>query len=29
MRSVDFEENELIVMAIFAEKTKKETIETL
>lgn len=29
MKQVDFEENELIVMAIFAEKTKKETIETL
>ena len=29
MRPVDFEENELIVMAIFAEKTRNETIETL
>lgn len=29
MKPVDFEENELIVMAIFAEKTKQETIETL
>lgn len=29
MKPVDFDENELIVMAIFAEKTKQETIETL
>ena len=29
MKPIDFDENELIVMAIFAEKTKQETIETL
>jgi len=29
MRSVEFDENELMLMAIFAEKTKQETIDTL
>lgn len=29
MRSVEFDENELMLMAIFAEKTKQETINTL
>ena len=29
MRSVEFDENELMLMAILAEKTKQETIDTL
>lgn len=29
MRPVEFDENELMLMAIFAEKTKQETIDTL
>lgn len=29
MKPVEFDENELVVMAIFAEKTKQETITTL
>ena len=29
MRTVEFDENELMLMAIFAEKTKQETIDTL
>lgn len=29
MRLVEFDENELMLMAIFAEKTKQETINTL
>ena len=29
MRPVEFDENELMLMAIFAEKTKQETINTL
>lgn len=29
MRLVEFDENELMLMAIFAEKTKQETIDTL
>ena len=29
MRSAKFDENELMLMAIFAEKTKQETIDTL
>ena len=29
MRSVEFDENELMLMVIFAEKTKQETIDTL
>ena len=29
MRRVEFDENELMLMAIFAEKTKQETIDTL
>ena len=29
MRAVEFDENELMLMAIFAEKTKQETIDTL
>ena len=29
MRPVEFDENELMLMVIFAEKTKQETIDTL
>lgn len=29
MRPVEFDENELMLMTIFAEKTKQETIDTL
>lgn len=29
MKSVKFEENELMVMAIFAEKTRQDTVATL
>jgi len=29
MRPLEFDENELMLMAIFAEKTKQETIDTL
>ena len=29
MKSVEFDENDLMLMAIFAEKTKRETIDTL
>lgn len=29
MKLVEFDENELMLMAIFAEKTKQETIDTL
>lgn len=29
MKPVKFEENELMVMAIFAEKTRQDTVETL
>ena len=29
MKPVKFEENELMVMAIFAEKTRKDTVATL
>lgn len=29
MKPVEFDENELMLMAIFAEKTKQETIDTL
>ena len=29
MRPVEFDENELMLMAIFAEKSKQETIDTL
>lgn len=29
MKSVKFEENELMVMAIFAEKTRQDTVMTL
>lgn len=29
MRPVEFDENELMLMAIFAEKTKQEMIDTL
>ena len=29
MRTVEFDENELMLMAIYAEKTKQETIDTL
>ena len=29
MRPVEFDENELMLMAIFAEKTKQEPIDTL
>lgn len=29
MRPVEFDENELMLMAIFAEKTKQETIDAL
>ena len=29
MKKVDFNEEELIIMALFSEKTREETIETL
>lgn len=29
MKPVEFEENELMVMAIFSEKTRQDTVETL